>query len=109
MSPAMTPRSETRLSNADRKGKAIAFSEDHPVNSTLPPPPPIGTLTGEGFSRGQTDDYTDMGDWRRFREVGLLDEASMERKDREALLEKISTLEKEVPLMESSLIVFVII
>ncbi|KAJ0256825.1 Protein CROWDED NUCLEI 2 [Hirschfeldia incana] len=96
MSPAMTPRSETRATNprnADRKGKAIAFSED-PVNSTLPPPP-IGTLTGEVFSRGQADDL-DMGDWRRFREVGLLDEASMERKDREALLEKISTLEKEL-------------
>lgn len=94
----MTPRSETRVTNprnADRKGKAIAFSED-PVNSTLPPPP-IGTLTGEGFSRGEADDM-DMGDWRKFREVGLLDEASMERKDREALLEKISTLEKEVPL-----------
>ncbi|KAL0794465.1 hypothetical protein Bca101_065842 [Brassica carinata] len=95
-SPAMTPRSETRVTNprnADRKGKAIAFSED-PVNSTLPPPP-IGTLTGEGFYRGQADEM-DMGDWRRFREVGLLDEASMERKDREALLEKISTLEKEL-------------
>ncbi|CAH8382928.1 unnamed protein product [Eruca vesicaria subsp. sativa] len=96
-----TPRSETRSiggvtnnpRNADRKGKAIAFSED-PVNSTLPPPP-IGTLTGEVFSRGLADDM-DMGDWRRFREVGLLDEASMERKDREALLEKISTLEKEL-------------
>ncbi|KAF8086353.1 hypothetical protein N665_0628s0005 [Sinapis alba] len=96
MSPAMTPRSETRVSNprnADRKGKAIAFSED-PVNSTLPPPP-IGTLTGEGFSIGQADGI-DMGDWRRFREVGLLDEASMERKDREALVEKISILEKEL-------------
>ncbi|CAN7098232.1 unnamed protein product [Brassica rapa subsp. narinosa] len=96
MSPAMTPRGETRVTNprnADRKGKAIAFSED-PVNSTLPPPP-IGTLTGEGFYRGEADDM-DMGDWRRFREVGLLDEASMERKDREALLEKISTLEKEL-------------
>ncbi|ESQ35496.1 hypothetical protein EUTSA_v10006601mg [Eutrema salsugineum] len=100
ISPAVTPRSETRKiggvsnpRNDDRKGKAIAISED-PVISTLPPPP-IGTLTGEGVYRGQAEEM-DMGDWRRFREVGLLDEASMERKDREALLEKISTLEEEL-------------
>ncbi|EOA39033.1 hypothetical protein CARUB_v10011605mg [Capsella rubella] len=95
-----TPRSETHkiggVTNprtADKKGKAVAFSDDL-VISTLPPPP-IGTLTGEGVSRVLADD-TDMGDWRRFREVGLLDEASMEKKDREALLEKVSTLEKEL-------------
>ncbi|CAH8252163.1 unnamed protein product [Arabidopsis lyrata] len=100
MSPAMTPRSDTRKiggvtnpRNVDRKGKAVAFSDDL-VISTLPPPP-IGTLTGEGVSRGYTDDM-DMSDWRRFREVGLLNEASMEKKDQEALLEKISTLEKEL-------------
>ncbi|KAG7591510.1 hypothetical protein ISN45_Aa01g005330 [Arabidopsis thaliana x Arabidopsis arenosa] len=100
MSPAMTPRSEkhkiggvTNPRNADRKGKAVAFSDDL-VISTLPPPP-IGTLTGEGVSRGYTDDM-DTSDWRRFREVGLLNEASMEKKDQEALLEKISTLEKEL-------------
>lgn len=100
MSPAMTPRSETHKiggvtnpRNADRKGKAVAFSDDL-VIPTLPPPP-IGTLTGQGVSRGHTDDM-DMGDWRRFREVGLLNEASMEKKDQEALLEKISTLEKEL-------------
>ncbi|KAL1216128.1 Protein CROWDED NUCLEI 2 [Cardamine amara subsp. amara] len=96
-SPALTPRSETlkiggvaNPRNSDRKGKAVAFSEE-PVISTLPPPP-IGTLAGEGISIGQAD----MGDWRRFREVGLLNEASMEKKDREALLEKVSTLEKEL-------------
>lgn len=104
MSPAMTPRSESHKiggvsnpRNADRKGKAIAFSED-PVISSLPPPP-IGTLTEEGVFRGQADEM-DMGDWRRFREVGLLNEASMDRKDREALLEKISTLEKEVQIYQ---------
>lgn len=103
MSSAMTPRSETHKiggvtnpRNTDRKGKAVAFSDDL-VISTLPPPP-IGTLTGEVFSRGQADGM-DMGDWRRFREVGLLNEASMEKKDRESLLEKISTLEKEVTFM----------
>uniref|UniRef100_A0A1J3DG27 Putative nuclear matrix constituent protein 1-like protein n=1 Tax=Noccaea caerulescens TaxID=107243 RepID=A0A1J3DG27_NOCCA len=100
MSPALTPRSESHKiggvsnpRNADRKGKAVAFSED-PVISSLPPPP-IGTLTEEGVFSGQADEM-DMGDWRRFREVGLLNEASMDRKDREALLEKISTLEKEL-------------
>ncbi|KFK43586.1 hypothetical protein AALP_AA1G145500 [Arabis alpina] len=97
MSPATTQRNETHKIGAvsnprtavDRKGKKVAFSED-PL-----PPPPIGSLTGEGIFRGQGDE-TDMSDWRRFREVGLLNEASMEKKDREALLEKVSTLEKEL-------------
>ncbi|CAN8305346.1 unnamed protein product [Cochlearia groenlandica] len=80
---------------ADRKGKAVAFSEDPVTSSLPPPPPPLGTLIGEGVSRGMSDEL-DMDDWRRFREVGLLNEASMDKKDREALLEKISTLEKEL-------------
>ncbi|XP_019091961.1 PREDICTED: protein CROWDED NUCLEI 2-like isoform X3 [Camelina sativa] len=92
MSPAMTtPRSEKHKIG----GVTNPRTDDDLVISTLPPLP-IGSLTGEVVSRVQVDDTTDMGDWRRFREVGLLNEASMEEKDREALLEKVSTLEKEL-------------
>lgn len=40
--------------------------------------------------------------WRRFREVGMLDEAELQRKDREGLLQRISELEKEVSYEKST-------
>lgn len=72
-----TPQ-RNRWPETDRKGKAIAFSDE-----ITTPSPPRGLL--------REDD-----DWRKFKEVGLLDEASLERKDRDALIEKILKLEKEV-------------
>lgn len=64
-------------SSTDRKGKGIAFADE----ITTPSPP-------TGLRRED--------DWRKFKEVGLLDEASLERKDIDALLEKNLKLEKEV-------------
>jgi hypothetical protein len=52
-------------------------------------PPPLGSLSetrGEAVvASGLYSGYVE--DWKKFREVGLLDEAVMQRKDHEALLE----------------------
>ncbi|GER41991.1 50S ribosomal protein L2 [Striga asiatica] len=53
----------------------------------IPPPPPLPNIE----------------DWRRFREVGLLDVVALERRDREALQEKVERLETEVRRRETKL------
>ncbi|KAL4375400.1 hypothetical protein HN51_009302 [Arachis hypogaea] len=80
-------------SSALFKGKAVVVADD-----PAPPPPPLGSLSEAtretdvtvGFDGGSVDD------WKKFREVGLLDEAVMQRKDHEALLQRVSRLEKEL-------------
>ncbi|KAL7606263.1 hypothetical protein Lser_V15G15163 [Lactuca serriola] len=92
---SITPRTGgQKIGNSPRhvsgKGKAVAFMDD----LTPPPPPPLGLLIENGASAAA--EGGDLDDWRAFKEAGLLDEASMERKDREALAEKTARLEKEL-------------
>ncbi|KFK41306.1 hypothetical protein AALP_AA2G113200 [Arabis alpina] len=66
------------------KGKSIAFADE--------------ITTPMGLRREEDNGLlgSSVDDWRKFKEVGLLDEASMERKDRDALIEKIVKLEREL-------------
>ncbi|KAK4489455.1 hypothetical protein RD792_005264 [Penstemon davidsonii] len=84
------PQSASRATlSYNGKGKKVAFDEGPP-----PPPPPTGLLSENGDNNRA--DMENMEDWRRFREVGLLDEAALERRDREALVERIQRIEKEL-------------
>ncbi|GFP94568.1 putative nuclear matrix constituent protein 1-like protein [Phtheirospermum japonicum] len=87
--PSMTPKSEARSKrNPTGKDKMVAF-----IDGPAPPPPPTGLLNDNA---NKDDAAENMEDWRRFREVGLLDEAAMERRDRDALQERAQRLEKEL-------------
>ncbi|KAL0396838.1 UNVERIFIED_CONTAM: protein CROWDED NUCLEI 2 [Sesamum calycinum] len=87
LGPSMTPKSEVRgTPNPTGKNKMVAFVDG-------PPPPPPTSFLSEN---GNTPDVENMEDWRRFREVGLLDEAALERRDREALKERLERLEREL-------------
>lgn len=84
--PAVTAIAPRSASAATGKGKAVAFPDI---------PPPLDSLSSEAAAAAEISGG-DMEDWKRFREAGLLDEAVMQRKDREALLLKLSKLENEV-------------
>ncbi|XP_017227000.1 nuclear matrix constituent protein 1-like [Daucus carota subsp. sativus] len=66
------------------KAKSVVFVDD--------PAPPRALLGGDyvAVERGEEED------WRRFREAGLLDEAAMEQRDRDAVVEKVAKLEREL-------------
>lgn len=87
---SISPRSEGQRNvgvgsvSANRKGKSVV--------GVVEGPPPLISL-GE---KGGDGDGGNMEVWQRFREEGLLDEAALEKKDREALVEKLSKLNNEV-------------
>ncbi|GAB4840238.1 hypothetical protein Ancab_021003 [Ancistrocladus abbreviatus] len=56
--------------------------------------PRCGSLT-ENVEVAAVSDSGNVEDWRRFGEAGLLDEAALERRDWEALIEKVSSVGKE--------------
>ncbi|KAL8268866.1 hypothetical protein R6Q59_002664 [Mikania micrantha] len=90
---SITPRADGQtfvnpIRHVSAKGKAVAFIDGPPPP---PPPPPIGLLDESAAAEGEG-----LDDWKRFKEAGLLDEAIMERKDREALADKVDRLEKEL-------------
>ncbi|XP_009383797.3 nuclear matrix constituent protein 1 [Musa acuminata AAA Group] len=80
-----------------RTGSGVAFLKGKGKSAVeaLPPPPPLQALLGENGSIGVVD-QGDAEVWRSFREAGLLDESSLQRKDRDALVQRISELEKEL-------------
>ncbi|MBA0563437.1 hypothetical protein Golob_008416 [Gossypium lobatum] len=73
------------------KGKGVAFAHD----TRKLPPPPVASLSGKGPLNVEVEEE-DTEDWRRFKEAGLLDEAALERRDHEALAERLSNLEGEL-------------
>ncbi|KAL5698381.1 hypothetical protein ACHQM5_029429 [Ranunculus cassubicifolius] len=69
------------------KGKGVSFVDKQP-------PPPLGSLEGGEIVINGSDEDQEV--WQIFREEGLLDEASLMKRDREALMERVSKLENEV-------------
>lgn len=95
--------------NSSSKGKAMAATQE-----SLPPPPrdslaENGGMDVAGVSGGVKGGISggisgDMESWRLFRDAGLMDESVLAKKDREALAQRITELEKEVCLTTPPLV-----
>lgn len=88
-----TPTSSVPRTNSRYTQSISAKNKDFAIFDAPPMPPPTNSLAASessGFDDGNLED------WKRFKEAGLLDESAIERKDRQALLDKMSRLEKEV-------------
>ncbi|KAJ4770379.1 Protein CROWDED NUCLEI 1 [Rhynchospora pubera] len=86
--------------NQDSKGKAVAVAG---TQDSLPPPPrdsltENGGVDVAGVSGGTKGGISggDMESWRLFRDSGMMDESVLARKDREALSQRITELDKEL-------------
>ncbi|GMJ05717.1 LITTLE NUCLEI2, CROWDED NUCLEI 2 [Hibiscus trionum] len=90
LTPPTEPAPITSGGDIRGKGKAVAFVHD----TKKVPPPPVASLSGKPPVNFGAEDE-DM-DWRRFKEAGLLDETALERRDHEALVERLSNLEGEL-------------
>ncbi|KMT08442.1 hypothetical protein BVRB_6g141190 [Beta vulgaris subsp. vulgaris] len=86
--PLSSAPTRRTLNSSSEKGKTPWT----PLSSAPTPPPTTSLAASEtdGFDRGNSDD------WRKFKEAGLLDESALEKKDHQALLNRISRLEKEL-------------
>ncbi|RWR93994.1 protein CROWDED NUCLEI 1 [Cinnamomum micranthum f. kanehirae] len=82
-------------SDAQRTGGAVSNSRKGVRKEGVSPP--VASLDdNRGNSVVGFDGGGDLEAWRRFQEAGLLDEAGLEKKDREALVEKIRKVEREL-------------
>lgn len=89
--PVVNTRSGSVLAFLKGKGKG----KGNNTAEALPLPLPLQASLGEN---GDTV-VVGGGDaevWRNFREAGLLDESALQNKDKEALVQRILVLEKEV-------------
>ncbi|XP_020088122.1 protein CROWDED NUCLEI 1-like isoform X2 [Ananas comosus] len=85
------------LSPANPRGSAAAaLGKGKGVAEAAPPPPPPPLPAPPHASLGENGVDGEAEVWRRFRDAGLLDESSLQRKDREALAHRISELDKEL-------------
>lgn len=82
-------------SDAQRTGGTVSNSRKGVRKEGVSPP--VASLDdNRGNSVVGFDGGGDLEAWRRFQEAGLLDEAGLEKKDREAFVEKIRKVEQEV-------------